>query len=808
MSDRGVKAGQWARRAVAMGLGLLALTLVTGSLGNLSRTLNGTLAVAALLMLAFVLPHRSVWATPWQRAGALVIMLLSLPFVARGGALGLSGAALFFFALSLLVSDEVLGSASALLLTAFLFAIYRVLLAHLPALWYAEQWMSLSFSGLVGVGLKLGPEALGMLPLVLFGCFAFSTFLLSVARGAGTVPTLSEEASGRRWTAVIILVAWLLGLVLSLAAYIWTQPPLGSWVLTHWPAPVMLSPAIESVPTLTYLDSLPLLFALMWLVSALASLGLVPQSLALRPPTGSGRWLGAGLGLLALATLLLTLNPPLRPRRGMVLFYDAGQLDWGRPVFGRYGPRSGGTFGLWPDYLALYGYGARTGPLTTENLEAAQVVVLVNLPVDLSAEEKERLLAFVERGGGLIIWGEHTGLVGIREPVNDILRQLPGNPIHLRFDSAVPTRQGWAEGLTLSPHPALYEVQDPIDLVIAIGASLDITPPARPIIVGRFGHSDQGDATNQVRNYVGDMRYRPGEPLGDLVLAAEVQHGLGRVVVLGDTTPLGSVNLMTNMPVHARLLDWVTAAPLLAGAGFCLFVGRSRLALFGAVLVLGLSLVLTSQVNRLQSEPPLPTGPIAYVDLSHQERFDRMLWEETSIGGLGHNLVRNRTVPLLLRELDAGALDGADVLVIIAPGQPFAPAEAELVRHWVEAGGSLLVSVGFEESEASRDLLAAFGLAVEHIPLGPVEAQRDTGTVRFHEAWPVRASGEQAQTIVEGYGYPLAVYQPWGQGGVVLIGDSAFLLGGTLEGEGGYEEGNILLLRDMLQGYLEIGGGP
>jgi hypothetical protein len=40
------------------------------------------------------------------------------------------------------------------------------------------------------------------------------------------------------------------------------------------------------------------------------------------------------------------------------------------------------------------------------------------------------------------------------------------------------------------------------------------------------------------------------------------------------------------------------------------------------------------------------------------------------------------------------------------------------------------------------------------------------------------------------------------------MGDSAFLLGGTLEGEGGYEEGNILLLREMLQDQLGIGGGP
>jgi hypothetical protein len=378
--------------------------------------------------------------------------------------------------------------------------------------------------------------------------------------------------------------------------------------------------------------------------------------------------------------------------------------------------------------------------------------------------------------------------------------------------------------LALRPHPALYDVQHPIDLVIAVGASLDIKPPARPLVVGRFGHSDQGDATNQALNYVGDMRYRPGERLGDLVLAAEVQYGQGRIVVLGDTTPLGGVNLMTNMPVHARLLDWVTAeppgrlasllgagwlaVPLFVASGLCLFGARSRLALMGAALVLGLSLVLTGLANSHWSAPPLPVGPIAYVDISHQERFDRMLWEETSIGGLDYNLVRNGSVPLLLRDLQADALAKAELLVVIAPGQPFSRQEVEMIRRWVMGGGRLLISVGFEESEASDNLLAAFGLAVERIPLGPVEVQRDTGMVRFHEAWPVRASHEGAETIIEGYSYPLAVYQPWGQGGVLLVGDSGFLLGGTLEGEAGYQEGNILLLRDMLQGYLETGGQP
>jgi hypothetical protein len=83
-----------------------------------------------------------------------------------------------------------------------------------------------------------------------------------------------------------------------------------------------------------------------------------------------------------------------------------------------------------------------------------------------------------------------------------------------------------------------------------------------------------------------------------------------------------------------------------------------------------------------------------------------------------------------------------------------------------------------------------------------VEVERESGLVRFHEAWPVSATYSDAEVVVEGYGYPLIGHQPWGQGSVVLIGDSQLLLGSTLEGEAGYEVGNIMLLRDIMSMYL------
>ena len=819
-----IKASLQVRQTLGIGCGLLAMAFITGSLGNLSRTLNGALAIGSLMALALLIPWRPRDIPPWRLALALAVMAISLPIAARGGTIGLMAAALFVFALSLVTSDKDARTPTSLLLTALLFGSTGIAIEYVSLAWHGQQALAIGFSWLAGSGLRLGPTALGLPLVALFACYALSVFLLSLHREprSGTRAVISRQ--GRFWRSLGDLFAWLLALILAAVAYLWLQPRLGTLVHSLWPAPSTASPVPGGAPDLTYLEWLPLLFLLLWLVSALASSSMRPIPLPLRPRPGSARWAAIGLVLLGLAAIVLTLEPPYQPRRGTVLFYDAGQLEWGRPVFGQYGPHSGGTFGLWPDYLAAYGYTAQNGLLTAQNLADARVVVLINLPQNLTADEKKRLLAFVESGGALIIWGEHTGVGRIREPINDLLAGLPGAPIHLRFDSAVPVRQGWAEGLVLRPHPATQGIQDPIDLVIAVGASLRIGPPAVPLIVGRFGHSDMGDAGNRARNYVGDMRYNPGEQLGDVVLAAQVPYGSGQIVVLGDTTPLGSVNLMTNMPFHARLLDWITAERskawdlvlrngwlavlLFAGAAACLAAGRCRLALVAAALVLGLTLTLTGKINADTSAPAIPQGAIAYVDVSHQERFDRLLWETTSIGGLDYNLVRNGALPLLLHEIDAGALERAELLVIIAPGGRFSAREVETINGWVSQGGRLLVSAGFEESEASKALLASFGLSVGHIPLGPVALEREAGPVRFHEAWPVSAVGEAAQPIVEGYGYPLATHQPWGKGGVVLIGDSAFLLGGNLEDQYSYQEGNILLLRDILTDYLAVGGAP
>ena len=66
-------------------------------------------------------------------------------------------------------------------------------------------------------------------------------------------------------------------------------------------------------------------------------------------------------------------------------------------------------------------------------------------------------------------------------------------------------------------------LEDPAEnrLSMLVGASLALTPPARPLLMGRFGYGDWGvEVDAEDRGYLGDFEYQPTERCGDLVLIA------------------------------------------------------------------------------------------------------------------------------------------------------------------------------------------------------------------------------------------------------------------------------------------------
>jgi len=333
---------------------------------------------------------------------------------------------------------------------------------------------------------------------------------------------LSERRFAKPFIAIV-------GLIIALIAYWWLQKPVE--VTLH-------RQGIHGI-----YDA----FSLQWVLLILIGLVLTLWAIFDPPRAAEGKKRGTlAVPILVLIGSLLVGWPPSVGKPQMekeVVFYNKGYLNWKVPVYGSYGRGSAGMFGLIPDYLRWSGFDVSLADtLSPEVVNNAGVVVIVNLMDSLSEPEESALHQFVEEGGSLLLLGDHTGMQNIRDPSNRILEPYG---IELNFDSAKPTRTGWAGSLICAQHPLTSKLglirqggKKPGVTQIWVGASLKVSPPGRPLIVGRDGFSDVGDSANVKDGYLGDFRYRPDERLGNLVLLAQASAGQGNVLVFGDTSTL------------------------------------------------------------------------------------------------------------------------------------------------------------------------------------------------------------------------------------------------------------------------------
>lgn len=527
---------------------------------------------------------------------------------------------------------------------------------------------------------------------------------------------------------------------------------------------------------------------------------------------------GAGLSAVALvAGLLIGLGLLLMPLPGRgggrVLLVDEGLLNWRVPEFGFYGERSGGMFGRLPGFLEAQGYETERvpRPVTQETLEDCRLLVVINLMHKFSEEEKAAIWEFVRRGGSLLILGDHTGVMGIREPFNDLLEPVG---IEFEFDSATFWAQGWRDALEFMPHPINRNIVDSEDIQIWIGASLAIAPPAVPVIVGKYGYSDIGNEANEEMSYLGDRRHNPGEKIGDLVLTAEARHGRGRVLAFGDTSPFQNGALVSSWAFAQRVFLWLTGVPryspvwlrlILLASGISLIAVARRLlgAHAYAWLALAAGFAMAAQAaERLSELPPLPRidDPKAVIEFSHGERFDQLTWYDDCIGGLEFNLMRNGYSTHLMNTFSHALVLDSEVLVVIAPSKRFSRREMDTIDEFMEVGGLLILSTGYEEKDRSEGLLGRLGVRIENVPLAHFEVPVFGESVRFAEAWPLEISNPQAVGIARhpDYPKPVAAFIPRGEGGAVVIGDSQFFLNGNLEALEEWYVGNIMFLRKLL----------
>ena len=521
-----------------------------------------------------------------------------------------------------------------------------------------------------------------------------------------------------------------------------------------------------------------------------------------------------GSGLLILLCAGRTGDPTLQGKK--IRFYDRTYVNWMQPAHGRYGNLSGGMCGLIPAYLETMGAEVSVSSDVNERDLADSDLLIVYCPSQAwKTSQLQAIERYVHQGGSLLVIGEHT----IRDHdrsnrSNDLLEKTS---MDIPFDSAMFAVAGWSDGYHALIHPATqWRTRDPNPYGVSIGASVEVAWPASPILVGCWGWTDYGDLGNRAGK-LGNWLYDSGEKLGDLVHVAEQRVGKGRIMVFGDTTPLMNTTVLQTYPFMMRILaylcgehaahaGWRQVLCVLLVIVLLILLIRHRESWTVVLVVIGLAGTLWGQTGlHTQAGTLIPEGDpndhtVAYIDCAHLPAFNEYLWRPDDLGAFVLTLMRNQCLPFECLTWSPGQLERADFLICVAPAKPYTIEEIEQIHDFVDKGGILIVTVGYEESVPSRSLLSSFGFHVgrdpnhperDPLPMGHFKAPYlKSGNhlfhVRFHAGWPVYATDPNARVVANGRGnLPVIQQLTQGRGKVIVIGDSGFVMNKNLEREDG-----------------------
>ncbi len=505
---------------------------------------------------------------------------------------------------------------------------------------------------------------------------------------------------------------------------------------------------------------------------------------------------------------------PLSLKGKKVVFYEKGFLNWLRPTHGSYGRLSSGMYGMLEPFLESLGAESLiSADLSEDDLRDADALVLLYPNEPWAEGQLERIHDFARRGGSVLVMGEHT--TGDPNGANRFNDVLAPTAMRIRFDSATFAIGGWLHSYEKLNHPATTGIGDDRNQFgVVIGASVQTSWPARPLIVGRWGWTDPGDEAS-TRALMGNGRYDTGERLGDVVLAAEQPIGKGKTIAFGDTSSLQNAINVTSHVFTARLFAYLAGpkdahpwwrqclaalivlfvAALLCRRPSCWRTTLVILALTGSLMICHKTAATAGGI--VPDGRAASPNSLAYVDASHLPAYSGESWRPDGIGGLALTLMRNGYVTLALPDLTPEHLERAGLLISIAPARAYTPDEIEAIDQFVTDGGNLIVTTGYDEARASLPLVEHFGFGFgkdasqEPAPLGHfkspyLESEDGRVYVRFHAAWPIRCSDPNARVIANGLeNQPVMIARRVGAGQVIVVGDTGFAMNKNLEYENG-----------------------
>jgi hypothetical protein len=458
----------------------------------------------------------------------------------------------------------------------------------------------------------------------------------------------------------------------------------------------------------------------------------------------------------AAMTAAVVWDPPGRAKPGRILWDEYhSQQPWPGKVFDPtatdrpldtewYGPAAANNWACIYDYVSrFHECGRIKEPITDDALRDAAVLVIKVPSKALAPEELSAVERFIERGGGLLMVGEHSNAYGSAYALGALAWRLG---CEIRHDVAIPIDAPTATPVPrpLAPHP-----------IMQYAGGVDLAGPS-----GNGGGEGSEGATirfttgravvlstglKSIPTLYSSIGPRPGNPNGpDIRCGAFAQiwagrRGAGRVVAFADASIFSNVSAFEphRRELMLGLLDWLNRENRLGDPRWVLALAAAGLALLALVMTRPMNkawplavgaaalgwagtMIAVPAWNRAEIPPPKPTLPMVQIAIDSRlsdirlPHAGRPAGGQDGFGQFELSILRLGYFPR--RAAEAGLLGDAftgepNAIVVIRPAGEVTDKYRRMIETYVESGGTLLVldSPDNPKSVANR-LLEPFGL--------------------------------------------------------------------------------------------------
>lgn len=270
------------------------------------------------------------------------------------------------------------------------------------------------------------------------------------------------------------------------------------------------------------------------------------------------------------------------------------------------------------------------GAITPELLRGVSVFVLKTPTRRLAPDEIQALVSWVEQGGGLLLVGDHTNLLGMGSYLNEVASHFD---IEFQLDGSNAYSSGYFSRFSPAPLGAHPIVDGLGEIRFLTSCTLRCGPRAHPFMVAHDVLSDPMDYSKP--SFFGRLTITPRNGFGLFPLGAVSQHGKGAVIAFAESTTLSNFaafqdetrNLYLRMLCHLAAPErgsrTIALLLLVGGTGLAAAGLHSLFRRSTAVAVIGLGLLATpawvaaqglyKSIGNSTRTQPRPAHPLAEV---------------------------------------------------------------------------------------------------------------------------------------------------------------------------------------------------